>query len=337
MPTLARRPGASVPSDRARFANGDLVLCRILLLTAGLLLGACDETSSERQKGKRNEKLDASPGEHAGDPVRVGVAASMFPAVEDLKPTFERKYPDIELHLESGGSNALVRKLTELLAPFDMLVLADVRLFEVLEKRGWTNRVVSIAGDRMVLAHGPQNEDVALSPDTWAQAIRKPKVRFGIADPAQAPLGYRSLIVLQLEERRSKMPGFTAAMQDKFEGRFVWPHATALAAHLEAGELDYALLYSSTATELRLEMTELAPEVNLGSAEHADDYDSAKVRVPGPRPDSERVLTGEPISYGAALAENRSRPAVVTFFELLVGKPGKRALRERGFSPKTSQ
>jgi molybdate/tungstate transport system substrate-binding protein len=257
----------------------------------------------------------------------------MLPALEDLEELFEASHPGITVNLESGGSSALTRKVTELGAPYDAVVLADVALFDLLKERGWTDDFRILARDRMVLAHAPRKKGVALGPNDWRHELGREQIRFGMADPSQAPLGYRTILVLQLEEARTGDSGFAERIREKAAGRFVWPHATALAVQIEAGEIDYAFLYSSQAKQLRLSVTELADEVNLGSPEHARDYSRASVEVVGNHPGVRREVEGAPIAYGAATNKARRRAVLSQFADLLFGPRGADVLRERGLTP----
>jgi len=288
-----------------------------------LLLSGCEPPT--RAPGA---SLDSSPDAPTLD---VGVASSMLPLFGELAKEFEKKHERTTINVHASGSRALVRRTTELdAAAFDILVLADRELFASLPKHAWREAPHAFARDRIVLAHAPRSE--ALSRETWFTELLAPEVRLGLADPNQAPLGYRSLFVLQLEEMRQGNPGSAKKIRNKVGTRFTWPHATALGAHLQTSDVDHALLYSSTANQLGLKFTELSDEVNLGFQQHEANYRRASAPVSGSHAKKVRWVRGASILYGIALREKEQQSAS-EFLRLLRGPVGERLLRAHGFAP----
>lgn len=297
------------------------------------LLCACAGSGRPDQGEQKPAGGSPAPGE-TSQPLRVGVgvAASLRPVVDELARDYEARNPGVTIHVESGGSNALCRQAVELHAPLDLLVLADAALFAELLQPAWTDHHVLLASDRLVLArsaHAPGADRVG--PENLVDVLLSEGVRIGMADPDRAPLGYRTILALQLLERREGRAGLAAELRNKVGERFVWPDASALLAHLQSGEIDYSFLYAASAVEAELAFTELPPETNLGSLDHAEAYAAASVSVVGLTPGSTLTRRGEPIVYGAALAKSSENDHATRFMAELVGARGAKSLEAHGF------
>lgn len=293
-----------------------------------LLLLACSAGESSATDAPRPED------EPVATEVRVGVAASPRTTFEELARDFETRHPGTTVRLESGASNVLCRKAVELGAPFDILILADASLFGEMLEPLWTEHHVLFASDRLVVAHSAHASGAErVSPANLGDVLLGEGIRLGMADPDRAPLGYRTLIAMQLLERHQRRAGLAHDLRAKVGERFVWPDAAALLAHLQSGELDYAFLYAASARDGGLSFTELPPEANLGVLDRADDYAAASVSIAGLTPGSRLLRKGEPIAYGAALARTAANDAIkAEFMAEVVGARGARLLAQHGFT-----
>ncbi len=120
--------------------------------------------------------------------LRVSCAASLSVAVQEAC-----RVENIEVDLQSGGSNTLARQVS-LGAQVDLLLLADDKLArKLLVPKGFelqelvTNRLVLIAPaeSQLTLAASPPAE-----PLDWRKILRQNGKRaLAVADPATAPLG----------------------------------------------------------------------------------------------------------------------------------------------------
>ncbi|MEG3056298.1 MAG: substrate-binding domain-containing protein [Methanoculleus sp.] len=84
---------------------------------------------------------------------------------------------------------------------------------------------------------------------------------------------------------------------------------------LDAGGIDYAFEYRSVAEDHRLRWIDLPPQINLGSAEHADDYRKVHVTLGFQRFQSigsERM--GLPIVYAMTIPTNAPNPDEARMF-----------------------
>jgi len=249
-------------------------VCCLLSAVCGLLLGAC------------------GPAKNAPRELRIFHAAGFSPVIEAVRADVER---DLNLRLlaEGSGSQVAARKITDLRRPCDLIILADNALPGRLLSSVCDGRV-DFATDEIVLGVGIRAPHVPAAETDWVPVLLRPEVRFGRADENQAPLGYRTIMVWQLEEARRQArtgnpetpatapeqrnaPGakrnLTAALMAKCVR--VADDAARLAPLLRAGELDYAFVYRSTCLAADLRFITLDTKVNLGSAD--TDYSAATV------------------------------------------------------------
>jgi molybdate/tungstate transport system substrate-binding protein len=201
--------------------------------------------------------------------LRVFHAAGFTPVMDALREPAKGQF--IELAAEGSGSQMACRKLTDLGRQCDLVVLADRELVaEMLA--GVCSWRLDFAADEMVLAVGARAPNAELAEKDWPAALLAENVKLGRADENLAPVGYRTLLVWKLQERRgsadlcAKLTRKCAKVLDDL-GR--------LTPLLRNGELDYAFVHRSVCVAHGIRFIALDKSVNLGSPEV--DYSAAEV------------------------------------------------------------
>jgi tungstate ABC transporter binding protein WtpA len=117
------------------------------------------------------------------------------------------------VRLEIMGSRELLRAVTSLGRTPDLIVSADAEELEQALIPTFVASSTTFATNRVVLALSPKS---ALSPKltamNWADIVAGGSLRIARADPARAPLGYRTQLVWQLAERALVRPGLAARL-----------------------------------------------------------------------------------------------------------------------------
>jgi molybdate/tungstate transport system substrate-binding protein len=203
--------------------------------------------------------------------LRVFHAAGFTPVIEEIRADAERDL-GIRMLTESSGSQTVCRKVEELGRQADLLILADSRHVSELLRDSCSWRL-DFAADEVALAIGARAPFADEAESAWMDVILRDGVRIGRVDENQAPLGYRALLVLKLEERRSGRAGLAEALNAR--SAVVADDASRLAPLLKSGELDYAFLYRSICIAMDIRFIELPPEINLGRVDL--DYSGASV------------------------------------------------------------
>jgi molybdate/tungstate transport system substrate-binding protein len=261
------------------------------------------------------------------DTVVVYTAASLAAPVRAVLDSFTRRTGAV-IRQENGASIELARRITELHRVPDLVALADHEVFPELLVPGTTSWYTLFARNRMVVMYTDWSRGAAgLRPDDWYRVLLRPDVLVGRADPAIAPVGYRTLLVYRLAERYYHRPGLAARLADRSPPRLQRGNATELAALLAAGELDYVIDYESLARANHFRWLALPPEVDLSDPLHEAEYARDSVRVATRGGDS-ATRSGAPIVYGASVPRDAPhRDAGVRALAFLLGPEGQALLR----------
>lgn len=270
-------------------------------------------------------------------PTRLTVfnAGSLGRPLREALQEFSQRDPGIEVAQENAGSLESARKLTELHKIPDVIALADEAVFPALLMPGQVTWYAAFARNEMVLAYTDRSAGAdQVNADSWATILLRPDVRTGRSDPALDPNGYRTLMVLQLEERRARIAGLAARLLAAMPTRYIRPKEADLVALLQTGELDYAWSYRSVAQAAGLRYVDLPPEVDLSDPARRDLYATATVRIPRGASSRDSVtIRGAPILYALAIPREAANPAAArAFVQWLFGDRGREVLTRNGFT-----
>lgn len=208
--------------------------------------------------------------------------------------------------VEAHGSLAAAELVRSGARDPDALALADPGL--VAE---FADRYATFAGNALTVVYDPDSEYADDVRDDWRAALARDAVSVGRTDPARDPLGYRTLLALELAGREGAPADAIRANADVFP-------ETQLLRTLEAGGLDAAFAYRNMAVAHDLPRVDLPARYDLSDPELADHYRTVEVAVEG------ETVRGEPIRYGAAFLTEHGR----AFYEELTSDAER--LREFG-------
>ncbi|WP_136718271.1 extracellular solute-binding protein [Halorientalis salina] len=236
------------------------------------------------------------------EPISVLAAGSLQNALTNGL----RDAVDADLTVEAYGSRHAAQLVAEGQRDPDILVLADVELFESVLSTPW---YAAFASNALAVAYNPDTEAGRRVPeaDRWYEPLLSPSFRLGRTDPDLDPLGYRTLLALELASKYYDEPDLRTRVISRKQ---VYPE-TQLLAQFETGGLDAAVVYRNMAVERDYPYVELPAAVNLSAPSLADRYATATVTL-----DDGTTVTGSPIAYGATLRTDRS--AARSVFETLV-------------------
>lgn len=299
-------------------------------------------------------------------PLRVLPAGSLLVPFGEAEKEFEALHPGVDVLVEAHGSIQVIRHVTEIHEPTDVVVTADAALIPMLmyattlpgTEQSYASWYVKFATNRLGLAYRPGSKYAdELNAENWYQVIARPDVKVGLADPRFDASGYRALMALQLAEKvYSKPLIFENLIMDRFKtsitvrqegdrwvihipeiveakpdsGIVVRGSSVALIALLESGDLDYAFEYESVIQQHGFQLLALPDAVNLGEKADAADYATVDVQMDFQRFLSVKpVFRGEVIGYGVTIPTNAPQPqAAAAFVAYLLGPEGQRILTE---------
>jgi len=303
-------------------------------------------------------------------PLVVFCAGSLILPFAELEAAYEELHPEVDVRMECHGSIQVIRHVTDLHVPVDVVATADHALIPMLmypvpdpdTGKPYASWYIRFAGNRLALAYKPESKLAdQINPQNWHQIIAQPDVRLGIADMRFDASGYRALMALKLAELSAGSPGiFNDVIQGKFRypissfdeegyseisipeiveplgdsGILIRGSSIQLIALLESGDLDYAFEYESVIRQHGLEMIRLPDEINLGVESLAEFYRQVEVKIDFQRFASVKpVFIGEPIGYGLTIPSNAPHPEQAqAFIEFLLGPQG-RAIMQSNYQP----
>ena len=240
--------------------------------------------------------------------IRIFHAAGMTPFLEQLAP--RTQHDGLHLLTESSGSQMAIRKVTELGRACDVLILADPLLIRELCADHCEGRL-DFATDSMVLGVGARAPRVPEAETNWMSVVRDPAVRLARANETLGPIGYRTLLTLQLAGQIQENPDLLSNFVKHCE--LVVDDVERLPPLLTSGEADYAFLYRSTAMAHGVRFIPLDPRINLGSINA--DYRQASLTFQALKagPPRDVTVTGTPIVWTLTVPRPADAHAAATF------------------------
>lgn len=298
-------------------------------------------------------------------PLRVFCAGSLIVPFAELEQAFEAANPDVDVLNECHGSIQVIRHVTELHEPIDIVATADHALIPMLmyastdpdTGRPYADWYIRFAGNRMALAYSPLSRYAGeIGPENWYEILARPDVKLGLADPRFDAAGYRALMVLTLAERHYGVKGL---FDDTVRSAFTQPitrftedglteitvpeivepksgsrlvlrgSSIQLIALLESGDLDYAFEYESVIAQHGLPHILLPDAINLGSPSMEAGYARVQVKLDFQRFASVKpVFQGETIGYGIVIPSNAPAPDLAErFLAFLLSAEGRAVMQ----------
>jgi molybdate/tungstate transport system substrate-binding protein len=263
-------------------------------------------------------------------------SSSLAVPLQGVTAEFEKSNPSIAVKAEAVSDLEAARMISEQGKQADIFAASDYTVIENLVMPKAASWYLKFARNYVTIAFTPKAKFAdKVNSFNWYEFLVQPDVRMGCADPNLDPLGFRSLMAMQLAERFYDKKGLCEELKKNCPSKNIRPNSSELLSMLESGELDYAWLYRSVAKQRGLKFINLPPEVDLSSGSFADMYKQAKVEISGATPGSKRTVVGEPVVYGITIPSTASsstaQEAAVKYLVLLLGPTG------RGIFEKHSQ
>jgi molybdate/tungstate transport system substrate-binding protein len=261
-------------------------------------------------------------------------AGSLSVPMKEVAAAFNKLYPDVNILMESAGSVASARKITDLNRPCDILASADYAVIDnmlIPKYTGWNIKFVS--NELSIVYHDKSRYADKISSKNCFSILMNKDVAYGRADPNADPCGYRSVLTLQLAEKFYKKPGIAKMIMEK-DQNYIRPKEVDLLALLESNSIDYLFLYKSVAIQHRLKYVVLPDEINLKNPAFAQEYGAASTEINGKEPGKKEVIKGEPMIYGVTMLRDApNKAAALAFLQFLLAKDKGMAIMEKNGQP----
>ncbi len=254
--------------------------------------------------------------------ITIFEAAGFAPVIDAITAEAEGKL-NVSIIAEASGTQVACRKLSELGRRCDILISADEKLFRELVPDKTEFRL-DFATDEIVLAFGQRAKFADDVEKDWAKALFEKDVRLGRGDENLCPVGYRTLMTWQLQEKFANIAGFSDNLKSK--SAKVVDDVMHLTPLLKTGEIDYAFLYRSMCIAQDIRHIRLDRKVNLGDI--STDYSSVSVKL-----GKGKVIKGGPVIFSLSIPSNSENPESASRLikYLLTDKAG--VIKAKGFTP----
>ena len=260
-------------------------------------------------------------------PLVVYTAGSLARPMRAVLDSFTAKF-GVRYQLETAGSLATARKLSELGKIPDVIALADEDVFPKVLLPSHVGWYVRFAQNRIVLAYTDRSKFAGeIDSLNWHRVLQRTSVEIGRSNPNLDPAGYRTLMIFQLAEHLYGDVGLASALEKTAPPRNMRQDEIELVALLESGDLDYAWFYESMARAARVRHIQLPAAIDLSNEDMRESYARAAVRVVGASSQDTVVMRGAPIRYAFSIPLKAAHGALAERFStFLLSEDGKRAL-----------
>jgi len=281
--------------------------------------------------------------------LKVLPAGSLLQPFEEVERVFETQHPDVDVQVEGHGSIQVIRQVTDLHRPIDVVAVADASLIPDLMFRtdsttgaNFTDSFTPFATNAMVIAYTNKSRYAdEITPENWYQVLSRPDVRIGISNPMLDAAGYRSIMVALLADQYYQNSTlfpvligshFTPPLMVEDEGGIatvrlpevlrpsdeklvIRDGSIFVLSHLEAGGIDYVFEYRSVAEGHNLRWINLPQEIDLSSPDYAEGYGKVRVILGFQRFSAiGQDRTGQPIVYAVTIPNTAPNPVLAQEF-----------------------
>jgi len=266
-----------------------------------MLFCSCNEKKSSGNSGT-NGKLIVF---HAG---------SLSVPFRQLARSFEETNPEAEVQLESAGSVACARKITDLHRSCDVIASADYKVIDEMLVPDYAAWNIQFAQNEIAIVYGTEsNYSTEINADNWYEILLREDVTFGRSDPHADPCGYRTKLSVELAEQFHGVEGLFDKLMSK-DREYIRPKEVDLLALMEVGAIDYMFIYSSVAVQHNLPYLQLNDSLNLKNPDLKSWYAGASTQIHGKKPGEKLTIVGEPIVYGITILNEAPNPRLAEKF-----------------------
>lgn len=248
---------------------------------------------------------------------------------------FEKLHPGVTVQPQFGGSVKMVKQVTVLHQPADVVAVAD---YSVIPKYMFTgqeggkptaNWSIGFLGNAITFIYTPKSKGAKeINADNWWKVLSQPGVQIGRSNPNTDPSGYQTLQMLDLASRYYKQPNLAQKVLANSPESNLRDTETDLIAALQLGQIDYLAIYRSDAVQHHMEALDLPPQLNLSDPKYAAEYAKAQVQT------KNGVLSGRPIIYAVTIPNTAPHPKLAQeFIAYLLGPEGQKVIAANGFIP----
>jgi molybdate/tungstate transport system substrate-binding protein len=275
--------------------------------------------------------LPATFAARAGEPTTLtifaaGTLAVPFKAVNAL---FEKKYPNVTVQAQFGGSVMMAKRITDLHQEADLIAVADYSVIAkyLFGKPAHAAWYVGIARNAITFVYTDKSKyGNEINSQNWYKVLARKGVEIGRSNPDTDPSGYQTVQMLNLAETYYKEPGLEQSVLANAPRTNMRDTETSLISALQLGQIDYLAIYRSDALQHHLKFIDLPAKINLSDPADAAYYKQGIAHT------KNGDLAGKPIVYAITMVNGaKNADAAEKYVALLLGPRGQAAMKNNGF------
>jgi molybdate/tungstate transport system substrate-binding protein len=256
----------------------------------------------------------------------AGTLAMPFKKISAL---FEKKYPNVNVQAQFGGSVKMAKQITELHQNADLLAVAD---YNVIPKYMFGNPpyavwYAGIARNAITFVYTDKSKYASeINSDNWYKVLSRPGVEIGRSNPDTDPSGYQTVQMLNLAEKYYKEPSLEQSILANAPLANMRDTETSLISALQLGQIDYLAIYRSDALQHHLKFIDLPTRISLSDPADAAQYKQGIAHTKNGN------LAGTPIVYAITVVNGSKNAALAEkYVALLLGPEGQAVMKDSGF------
>lgn len=265
--------------------------------------------------------------------LRVSGAGTLSGPFKKINEEFMKKYPEVKIEDQYGGSVKMIKQITELKEPTDFIAVADYETIPQLmfAKNGgesYADWYISFAGNAMTFVYTDQSKGQdQLTPDNWFQILAQPGIQIARSNPNTDPSGYQAILLLQLAEKYYQKPQLAQQIMINSPDTNIRDSGSELISALKSGQIDYVAAYKSVAVQNHLKYIEMPVEINVSDPQFRDQYKTVSVDTKNGK------VLGKPIVYGFTIPSNAEHPEwAAKYAAFILSDEGQKIMQESGFT-----
>ena len=275
--------------------------------------------------------LPAAFAAQAAEPTTLTIFAAGTLAVpfRQLNTLFEKKYPNVTVQAQYGGSVMMAKKITDLHQEADLLAVADYNVIPkyLFGKPAYAAWYVGIARNAITFVYTDKSKDAnEINSGNWYKVLARKGVEIGRSNPDTDPSGYQTVQMLNLAEKYYKEPGLEQNVLANAPLANMRDTETALISALQLGQIDYLAIYRSDALQHHLKFVDLPAKINLSDPAESAYY------LKGIAHTKNGDLAGKPIVYAITIVNgSKNADMAEKYVALVLGPEGQAVMKSNGF------
>jgi molybdate/tungstate transport system substrate-binding protein len=275
--------------------------------------------------------LPATLAAQAAEPTTLTIFAAGTLAVpfRQVSTLFEKKYPNVTVQAQYGGSVMMAKKITDLHQDADLLAVAD---YNVIPKYMFGNPAhaswyAGFARNAITFVYTDKSEYAGeINAQNWYKVLARPGVEIGRSDPDTDPSGYQTVQMLNLAKKYYNEPGLEQKVLANAPPTNMRDTETALISTLQLRQIDYLAIFRSDALQYHFKFVDLPAKINLSDPSEAAYYRQGIAHT------KNGDLAGKPIVYAITIVNGSKNVDLADkYVALLLSPEGQAVMKNKGF------